>query len=265
MDKTPPEILAHIAERIVDAQKWYSNLYARRWDARLAPYASVSRAWKACIERLTFKHIRVSTDELDTFATLFSGHNIERLAYISILNVRVMLPPPQNPLGCCAVVRIPDREADSVMFSAAMTKLFTILAEMEARATEQCPMHLRFWEGWCRSRFQEPKGSTRVPCSDQGLHSRREILEAKAVSGQFHLVHEDAIPVVPGVTTPEFVGGSESNELSYLNTSWIPKIVQRLPDLETLHLTTEDKYDHGRHKRHLRRESKLIVHFHSLI
>jgi hypothetical protein len=63
MDSLPPEMLAQIIGIV-------------RTDGNLARYSTISRAWKASIERLTFQRITITTDELDEFAVLFEGDNI---------------------------------------------------------------------------------------------------------------------------------------------------------------------------------------------
>ncbi|KAF2027526.1 hypothetical protein EK21DRAFT_91441 [Setomelanomma holmii] len=246
MNKIPPEILAQVAEEIVWAQCWSSSPTYRQWNARISQYATISRVWKVTVERLIFKFLTRRKHN-----ALGIHHNV---------NIRFMLPPPRNPLGCCAVVRIPDRAADSVTFSASVAKVFTILAGLQSRSDKQgCPP-LCFYAVHRRSRSQEPTGTTEVPCIPQEYsrfqHSRQQVLEARAVSGQFELLREDAIPMLHGISHLEFSGSQDSGDLK---TSWISAIVERLPDQVTLHIRTVDEYDYGRNKRHDRQNCKEIA------
>ncbi|KAH7075652.1 hypothetical protein BKA63DRAFT_490608 [Paraphoma chrysanthemicola] len=129
-----------------------------------------------------------------------------------------MLPPPRNPLGRCAAVVLPDHETDRDMFS---TYTALIITDLEARSKE---------------RFQEPKGSDLVPCSNQGRHSRREVVQANILFGLFELVEANAFSVLKGIANLEYTGSSGMKELQYLNPAWIPGLVERLPDLEMMRL-----------------------------
>ncbi|KAF2824665.1 hypothetical protein CC86DRAFT_468004 [Ophiobolus disseminans] len=236
MDTLPPEIIAQIVEKFTEDQK-------------LAPFSTISRVWKASVERLTFKSLSVATSDLDELASLFNGDNISRRAALTSLRITVILPNPGNAMGCCPVVRTIDRAADSTAFSEAVVKLFSILADLEARATAQPPLSLAFPEGVRPSRTKEPHGSTKVPCMPgygNHQHSRREVRETKAKFGQFELLHETAIPTVYSVETLDFLG---YHDLSDLKLTWISAIVPRLPKLRKLILWRTDEYGDGRRKR----------------
>ncbi|KAH7346960.1 hypothetical protein BKA66DRAFT_554646 [Pyrenochaeta sp. MPI-SDFR-AT-0127] len=246
MNTLPAEILGHIVDIIPEVQGW---------NVKRAQYSSISRAWKTSVERHTFKRFTIKTDELDAFAALFSGEAISRRSKMTSLSVSFMLPTPPNATGCCPVEQPPDREADSIAFSASVVKLFTIMADIEARATEKQPLFLCFSEAYRLSKFGGLTLSTWPKCDIldgfQNRHSRREVMEAQAVSGQFDLVRENIIPTLPGITAFQYLG---FEHLSALKPTWIPGIVARLPDLEKLDIRSEDLYSYGRSTRNARRE-----------
>lgn len=251
MDTLPAEILA----QIVDSLPWEK---AFPW----GHYSPISRAWKAAIERLTFRRLTIRTNDLNTFAALFTGENISRRAYVEVLIILFMLPILPNATGCCPVDQPPDREADSIAFSTSVAKLFTILGDLQARATETQPVTLSFQTGY---RLTEPDGSEvtkwkqcRDPFDMQITHYRREIREARALSGQFELLRGTIVPILHGITTFEFRG---NYDLSDLKPTSFPGIVARLPDLERLFLCTNDNYDSGRRIRIANRECMLTIHF----
>jgi hypothetical protein len=266
MDNIPAEVLANIIECFPEEQKYIGSTQAMTWSAQLAPYAAISRAWKASVERVAFKDLTVASNELDAFAALFSGDNISRRAYLASLTIVFILPNPENALGCCPVVRTLDRTADSVAFSASVAKVFTILADLAASATEHPPLYLSFYSAYRLSKWKEPKGSSTVPCQpgyDKYQHSRREVLEAKAVSGQFELLRDESLPVLHDVKSFTFKG---FDDLDDLKPTWIPAIVGQLPSLERLHLHTKDLYSAGRLGRIKQRERMWLVSipFHNL-
>jgi hypothetical protein len=257
MDTLPPEIIGQILTTFPEEQGPVTNCRQCVWRAELAQFSTISRVWQASVEQITFRSLSITTSELDVFVALFNGENISRRAALTSLMILVILPNPGNAMGCCPVVRTIDREADSAAFSTAVVKLFTILADLEARASRQPPLTLTFSEGVRPSRLIEPRGTMRVPCPSTGdgqnQHSRREVLEAKAMFGQFELLHEDSIPSLHDIGTLVFQG---YEDLSDLKPTWISGIVPRLPKLRKLLLWRTDSYNHGRQKRQTLRERK---------
>jgi hypothetical protein len=249
MDTLPPEILAQIVDNVAEVYIRTKSYRRDKYGAQFAQYSPISRAWQATIEQITFKEFTITTDELDAFAALFSGNKISRLANLTILSIVFILPSLPNEPGCCPVEQTPDREAESVVFSASVVRLFTILADLTARAIEQPSLLLCFYKGICASGVQEFKRRTRLRCEDS--HSRKQIMEAKAASGQFELVCEDAIPALRGIETFEYL---DIYDLEDLKPSWIPRLVNRLVGLKNLLLKTEDLYSFGRTKRVAQRE-----------
>lgn len=260
METLPAEIIDQILETFpAEYGPPTGTPQNRAVQRKVAGYSTICRAWRDSIERLTFKSLRICTDELDTFSALFSGANISRRAALSTLNVYTILPDPGNAIGCCDVTRVPDRNADGIAFSAAVVKLFTILADVNLRAKRLIPPPLSIvFSQACRSSIMTaPRASSRkVPCSPpvgHYRHSRREVSEAQAASGEFEMVCSTEMPVVPDVQTLDF---RHSGGLSALKLTCIPDVVWPLSDLEQLVLLTEDHYHFGRLQRKARRTCK---------
>lgn len=240
MNKLPAEILAEI---IRECHADY---------IKIAQYSSISRAWKDPVERLTFRSLAVATDELDDFVALFDGDNIARWVYVTEIRVTFILHPLPNPEGCCAVVRKADRKTDSIVFSASVVNLFTVLSSLTARRAIERSFSICFNKLHRRATkhaaLELAAGGTcwEIPGISRGEHSGRETREAQAVSGQFELLQDTSIPHVHGITSLEFTIGYD---LESLRSTWIPEIVSKLLDLQLLRLSTLDKYAYGRLKR----------------
>jgi hypothetical protein len=251
MNKLPPEILAHIIASGLDE------------DGNLAQYSTISRAWKASIERLTFRRLTITTDELDEFVALFDGDNVPRRTHLTNLDFQFILPFPPNADGCCIVTQPPDRHADSIEFSASLAKLFTALSDIAARSNQCSPLNLSFWDFYWRDKVYGMAGKAKrcrgVDGSDKDPHTNRQVREAYASSGQFELVRQDLIPALHGITSVDF-GGYDAFE--DLKPMWVPDTMSRLPDLEKVAITSMcDLYSHGRRKRYRRRECKSLESF----
>ncbi|KAI8935005.1 hypothetical protein NX059_008671 [Plenodomus lindquistii] len=128
MNKLPPEILAQIVDDLPPA-------YIKgRPKTDLARYSTISRSWQASVERITFRDISISSDELDALAMLYHGTNSSRRALLSCLSLAFVLPDLPNPTDCCAVVRPPDRDADSTAFSDSVAPLMQRLYGLRRRS-----------------------------------------------------------------------------------------------------------------------------------
>jgi hypothetical protein len=248
MDTLPPELLNEISENIPQE---------RGVRAKLAGYSSISLAWKAAIERLTFKTLSIRIpDDLDALSECFSGVNVSRRTALTSLIVKPILPRPGNPKGCCLITRPLDREADSVAFSKTMVKLFTAL-KLEGPIAGQSALSLSIWEVYRRSPvpgYEKGKATMPMPCK-KWKHSERVQSKAIATSGEFELLYCDLIPKLHGVTTLDFGGGYD---MYALKPTWIPGIVGKLPDLEKLVMRKADSCEQSLDRRTAQRNSMYI-------
>jgi hypothetical protein len=235
MDTLPPELLNEIIENLEEGRPTYEKKFkvyhsqGRQWAAKLAEYASVSLAWKAAIERYTFQSLKVTTEDMDMddLPKMFVGANISRRIALTSLAVTPVLPTPVTK-GCCLVTRKLDREADSVAFSKAMVKLFTAL-KLETPIAGQPALSITIWGG-----FRRRSGTLLITCPmpcKKDKHSERVQAKVLAASGEFELRYEDSIPTVHGITTLDFRG---YNDMEAFKPTWIPGLVNKLPDLEKL-------------------------------
>jgi hypothetical protein len=244
MNRVPQEILAQIIE---------DSLFK----GTFAQYSSVSQAWKGCVERLTFRSVKVRTDRLDEFVALVDGKNASRWAIIQRIRIVFVLPSLPNTDGCCIVERRPDRQVDSASFSAAVVSLFKVLADLNDRLPRDRSLSLRFEQFRRRNDDQElgyvtNAGCKGIPKISRGKHSRRETREAYARSGQFELLHEREVPTVRCITSFEYLPMYDDKDLK---DTWLPCIISRLPNVTTLSLSTSNAYENGRLRRIDRTES----------
>jgi hypothetical protein len=244
MDSIPFEIRDSIVGHI-----------AGPYEDELAPYATLNREWQSSVEQRTFRDLSIQTTDLDAFAAMYQGQNIARIKYLAVLRVTFILPSPSAP-GCCPVERKPNRKDDSAAFSGAVAKLFRTLANLETQVSERQPLSMTFMTAYRMSKFEQLYNAY-APCYD-AKHSWKEIERAEASFGYFHLLEADSLQSLRGLTSLEFM---PSEDLQDLDNSWIPKLVQKLPDLQRLALGTLDKYSFGRKKRQSIRKGIVYIAF----
>lgn len=264
MDKLPPEILTQVIENLGDDEYHKKGTLVRcdaKWRTiKLALYSTISRAWNASIERLIFRSLAVTTDELGTLETAFSGENVLRRRFLETLTVTFILPDPPNGMSCCDAGQIVDREADSSAFSASVVELFSLLADLDARVNDAPTLSLSFQSAHRRSKFldMERRKPLYTDCKEKDYykhHSPIEQEDIEAVSGCFKLVNPDAVPAIRRVVKLDFKGMGDLEDLS---PTWISDVARRLPEVEKLCLGWADLYEWGRHKRRAHRRGMCM-------
>jgi len=263
METLPLEILTQVIFELGDDEYQAKGTIVRRdghaRTVQLALYSTISRQWNASIERLIFRSIALTTDELDTFEAAFGNANISRRKFLNTLDVTFILPDPPNGISCCDAGQIVDREADSAAFSASVVKLFTALAGLEAPAVDRPSLSLLFYKAHRRSfhlymASREPLYTTCREKDSSKYHYPPKQQQVKAQLGCYRLVQTDAIPMVRGVTILDLK--AMMNDLEDLDPAWLSVIIGKLPDLVKLVVMGQDRYDWGRHKRSARRDRK---------
>lgn len=84
----PQEIIDKIVSYVVDYEhhlqredcgNWHNGLARRH---RLTPYATLSRPWQQAIESFTFRHLRISNEDIPKFSTLVSGSRRQAVCFL---------------------------------------------------------------------------------------------------------------------------------------------------------------------------------------
>lgn len=116
MDKLPQEIINNIA----------ASLPAQNGQASSRPaLATASRAWYHAIERLTFRAITITSDELDHFKTVFSSPRRRSLLKSLVLNVVL---PAYSDEACAMHVKADERARNDACATSALKALLAELA-----------------------------------------------------------------------------------------------------------------------------------------
>jgi hypothetical protein len=80
MESLPPEILTQVIFDLGDDEYHEKGTltwtHGRARKVMLAPYSTISQAWNVSIERLVFRTLGVTTDELDTFVAISANRAI---------------------------------------------------------------------------------------------------------------------------------------------------------------------------------------------
>jgi hypothetical protein len=134
METLPQELVCRIAD-YVERYEDLSHLPVRqrqRQRSNLPPLASLSRPWNAAIELITFRSIRITSNELDTFQEFVTGrrrHHLGTLVFEVILReyFRVRLPLRSRPRP------VEELKQNDEIFTREVRALFAILNAWNAK------------------------------------------------------------------------------------------------------------------------------------
>ncbi|KAF7558152.1 hypothetical protein G7Z17_g165 [Cylindrodendrum hubeiense] len=123
MERIPLEILSIIASHLVQDTLPIRSSTERLHQNSLARYSHISRQWQPVIERITFRHLLLLSDDLATALQ----HNIltpQRLSYLRYIKLWIKFPRHQHIIGILS----PLESDDNFVFSNAIKSLFCLLA-----------------------------------------------------------------------------------------------------------------------------------------
>ena len=238
MNHIPLEILSSVME--------YAGVVAPCRQP-LSQYSVVSRKWQAAVERITFCSLQLTASDLDSFHEAVQDTNVIRRGYIQSIRIRCIFPEAPDDRECCEVTRTLDRDADSMVWSNMVTRLFSVLSDISRNFVAQVkkappPLSLTFLEAF-RGKRTVYRHLMGVPKNCKSArHSSREIEGARAQPGTIELHGSHLLPSLKYVSSFTGHGWGESK---YLHPSWISKLVEKLPALQELELYMEDAYDWG--------------------
>jgi hypothetical protein len=232
MHHVPPELLSTILGYVDEAQ-----------DHRICHYAPVSQIWKAAVEHVTFRSLRLSSSDLDAFQEAFEGNKCSRREHLRHIYIQCPFPEfeQESQDKCCKVTRKFISEADSTTWSGLIGRLFLTLGDITQRygvQAEKLPLiSLNFlskkkypyeenYESRCRFR----------------KHSEREIEEARAKPGTIKLRGSQLLPSLSFVSS---LSAHCHGESQFLHPSWIGELAEKLPKLQDVHISVEDAYNWG--------------------
>ncbi|KAI9897358.1 hypothetical protein N3K66_007214 [Trichothecium roseum] len=213
MDKLPQEIINNIA----------ASLPALNGQASARPaLATASRAWYHAIERLTFRAITITSDELDHFKTVFSSPHRRSLLKSLVLDVVL---PAYSDEACAVHESADDRARNDACATSALRILLAELsawpkdAKLELVVNVYSPMD-------ASHRGQEKLDKDRY---DVALGARKDLFTDRYSYSYIHLSDLGDVQAhcVSGLTPPQ-------GTTRYLDPSSLVALTAKFPQLESV-------------------------------
>ncbi|CAN9387609.1 unnamed protein product [Alternaria alternata] len=226
MDKLPQELINRIvwfAERYPDQEKWHSAIgQSFKPDGEPSQFprlAILNRTWKEAVETITFHHLGVKSDELESLQSIVTGN---RRKYLSWISFKVELPTYSEEAYEHKESRL-DQHANNEAFTKAVSDLFTVLRTWEGNGVKN-GVRLNIVGASSPTDFRE------VDELQIELGECRDIQSARWADSHLHLVQPENLPTLSNVQhlTIENGGGRK------LAPSIAPDLGVALPELRTV-------------------------------
>jgi hypothetical protein len=240
MNSLPQDILDDILSYLLPAPKRFEirDPYDSRAKApqRLAPLATVSRRMQASVERLLFRFLRITSDELPRFEQLLTPPRAAALLGL----IFVVVLPPYDSIG---VAETPaDRAANDERYTDATLSLFRLVRRWEDR--DGITSRLRLYLNHPESPSDNPYPYYSAPWSidyDKSRQPGDSIHEGRYMHSHVRLLAEpDDLPVLGRVTRLTMTRPKTKYGYRNLHPKVGLQLAARLPNLEGLRLSLDD-------------------------
>ncbi|KAM5349617.1 hypothetical protein ACJ41O_006122 [Fusarium nematophilum] len=254
METLPQDIVDHIVSYLLPKDFYKPRKpYAKRKrpSQPLAPLATLSHRLQAAVERLTFRHIKVTSEELAEFGRLFTP---ARRGLLSNLIFTVILPPYDD----AATLRAEspeERAANDRAYTKAIQSLFQFLGSWEKDDLRIVGSLLILSINHPESPSDFPWPSRVAPWGRGHVneHEQTCIHEGRYLHSYINLLHPESLPVLHRVRKLEMV----QPEDRYGHRNVYPKVpivlASKMANLEAIKICVDD--DEKRFP-HLRRRNR---------
>ncbi|KAH7095616.1 hypothetical protein FB567DRAFT_34823 [Paraphoma chrysanthemicola] len=209
MDNLPQEIINRIApflERYPEQHGVAIIQQQSRRASELPAYATISKQWKEAVEYLTFRQLKIRSDDLEQLEALVIN---SRRRYLKRLSYTILLR--EFPKEKCRQTESQDeRESNNEAYTQGIINLFNILTQWDAAGLLS----------GLRLKIEDPE------CPNNGPESKR-----RWESSYLTLSGTDGIPTVSGVTYLNVKG----NYRRMTSPAVAPALAALLPDLKQLY------------------------------
>ncbi|VUC31792.1 unnamed protein product [Clonostachys rosea] len=241
MDTLPHEVIEHIISFLVPnlvepLREPYEKASKPSPNIRLlTPVATTSSRLAAAVERWTFRHIRINSDELSEFAKLFTP---SRRASLTNLTYTIILPSYDED----AAIRAEspeERAANDEAYTRAIHALFNLLSDWE-KEDPNLPRRLSLDINHPESPSDRPWPSKYAPWNANSVTDWSTIHEGRYLHSYISLNRPETLPVLQRVTRLNMLRPEE--RYAYRNTRpTVPVfLAMKLPSIEEFNFSVDD-------------------------
>ncbi|CAI6040017.1 unnamed protein product [Clonostachys chloroleuca] len=241
MDTLPHEVIEHIISFLVPnlvepLREPYEKPSRSSPETKLlTPVATASRRMQAAVERWSFRHIRINSDELPEFSKLFTP---SRRSSLASLTFTVILPS----YDADAAIRAEspeERAANDKAYTEAIHSLFNLLSQWETE-DPNLPRRLSLDINHPESPSDRPWPSKYAPWNANSVTDWSTIHEGRYLHSYISLHRPETLPVLQRVKRLSMLRPEE--RYAYRNTRpTVPVyLAMKLPNLEEFNFSVDD-------------------------
>ncbi|TQN65941.1 hypothetical protein CSHISOI_09548 [Colletotrichum shisoi] len=237
METLPQDIIDEIVFHLLPADSKPKTPYDARGRSSLplAPVAAVSRRLQAAVERLTFRSIKITSDELTEFDELLTP---PRRHHLASLTVTVLLPPYDDAAARRAESP-EERTANDEGYSRGIAALFDVLHSWEVEHSETIACRLALFINHPESPSDNPWRFNHAPWSD-AYPEEDGIFDGRYLHSYIQLLDSHALPTLHRVKQLAMLRPDDR----YGHRNTCPKVpivlASKMPNLESVKLSMDD-------------------------
>lgn len=240
MDTLPQDLVDEIISYLLPSgyannRKSYAAL--KKPPLPLAPLATVSRQLQAAVERLTFRQIKITSDDFEQFEAFLTP---PRRYFLTNLTVTFILPTYDD----AATLRVEspsERRANDECYTQALGTLFQMVKswEVEDPKTAHCRLELAI--NHPESPSDRPWDADTIPWTNEFYPREMQCIhDGRYLHSYIDLLHHDTLPQLHRVK--RLVMLKPKNRYGHRNV--FPKVpmilASKMPNLKTLLLSLDD-------------------------
>ncbi|KAJ0161527.1 hypothetical protein CTA2_6076 [Colletotrichum tanaceti] len=237
MDSLPQDIIDEIVSHLVPPDSKPKAPYDVRGRPPhpLAPVAAVSRRLQTAVERLTFRSIKITSDELTRFDKLLTP---PRRRHLASLTVTVLLPPYDDAAARRAESP-EERIANDESYSRGIAALFGVLHGWEAEDSGTIACRLALFINHPESPSDNPWRFNYAPWGDASPEEDG-IYEGRYLHSYIRLLGSHALPTLERVKQLAMLRPDDR----YGHRNTCPRVpidlASKMPNLESVKLSMDD-------------------------
>ena len=232
MDNLPQELINRIvwfAERYPGQDKWYpaieQSFGLTESPSQFPRLANLNHLWKEAVETITFRHLVIKSDELDTFQSIVTGNRRKYLAKISF----TVLLPEYSYEACACVESRDEQRLNDEAFTKGICDLFAILKAREDDGV-QSALQLDLNTAASPTDYRIHGLKRNELMSDIAIGKRKDILSDRWENSRLHYLKPDILPVLSNVQHFKIDGNGSRRLVPRI----APDLTMSLPNLKNV-------------------------------
>jgi hypothetical protein len=241
MDNLPQELINRIvwyAERYPGQDKWYpaieQSFGLTESPSQFPRLTNLNRLWKEAVETITFRHLGIKSDDLDTLQSIVTGNRRKYLAKISF----TVLLPEYSYEACAWVESRDEQRLNDEAFTKGICDLFAVLKAWEDGGVQNA-LRLDLNTAASPTDYRMDGLKRDELMYDIAIGKCKDILSDRWEKSRLHYLKPDILPVLSNVQHLKIHGNGSRRLVPRI----VPDLAMSLPNLKNVEWEFQDCED----------------------